>query len=119
MAYTNFGKILRKKMIDKEENLLNLAEVLNVTTPFVSSVMTGKKSIPESWVDVLSNHFQLNEKEKSELYDAYLEDKTNVKIEVSQLDLSQKKCAIQFQRKLGGLSDEEINQILEILSKGD
>ena len=32
MGYTEFGKIIRKEMIDHDENLLSIAQLLGVTT---------------------------------------------------------------------------------------
>ena len=38
MGYTKFGKIVRKEMIDHDENLLSIARLLGVTTSFVSNL---------------------------------------------------------------------------------
>ena len=117
MGYTKFGKIVRKLMIDNDENLLSIAKLLNVTTSFVSAVLTGSKSVPDNWVDELSEHYELNSSNREELYNAYCEDKKNVRIDVENVSLDQKKLALQFQRKLPELNDDEIKNITKILAE--
>ena len=118
MGYTKFGKIVRKEMIDHDENLLSIAQLLGVTSSFVSAVLTGGKSVPDNWVDELSKHYGLEGSKYDELYDAYCEEKKNVRIDVENIQLNQKKLALQFQRKLPELNEDEIQYIFDIL-KGD
>lgn len=118
MGYTKFGKMIRKEMIDHDENLLTIAKLLVVTTSFVSAVLTGSKSIPDNWVYELSKHYGLEGTKYNELYDAYCEDKKNVRIDVGNVSLTQKKLVLQFQRKLHELNEDEIQSIFNIL-KGE
>ena len=106
-------------MIEKDENLGDLAQLLNVSTAFVSSVLVGKKSIPEEWLNTLSDYYDLNDDESNELFDAYSEVKNTIKIDVSNCPKEKKKLALQFQRKLPDLSEEELNSIIDILNKED
>ena len=115
MGYTKFGKIIRKEMIDHDENLLSIAQLLGVTTSFVSAVLTGGKSVPDNWVYELSKHYDLKGSKYDELYDAYCEDKKNVRIDVENVPLTQKKLVLQFQRKLPELDEDEIQSIFDIL----
>jgi len=117
MGYTKFGKVVRKEMIDHDENLLSIAQLLGVTTSFVSAVLTGNKSVPDNWIDVLSKHYNLSGSKYDELYDAYCEDKKNVRIDVENVPLTQKKLVLQFQRKLPELDEEEIQSIFNILEE--
>ena len=118
MGYTKFGKIVRKEMIDHDENLLSVAQLLGFTTSFVSAVLTGGKSVPYNWVDELSKHYDLKGSKFDELYDAYCEDKKNVRIDVENVPLTQKKLAVQFQRKLPELDEDEVQSIFNILKEG-
>ena len=117
MGYTKFGKLVRKEMIDHDENLLSLAQLLGVTTSFVSAVLTGVKSVPDNWVEVLSKHYGLKDSRYNELYDAFCEDKKKIRIDVDNAPLIQKKLALQFQRKLPELDENEIQSIFEILEE--
>ena len=119
MGYTNFGKKIRKYMIDKDENLGTLAEMFDVSTAFVSSVLIGKKPVPEEWYSKLCDHYNLNEEERNILYDDYCDTKNTIKLDVSQVDTGKKKLALQFQRKLPELSEEEWKSISEILGEED
>lgn len=117
MGYTKFGKIVRKEMIDHDENLLSISRLLGVTTSFVSAVLTGGKSVPDNWVDELSKHYGLTGLKYDQLYNAYCEDKKNVRIDVENAPLTQKKLAVQFQRKLPELNENEMQSIFDILKE--
>lgn len=116
-GYTEFGKFIRKKMIDHNENLMELGKLLNVSTAFVSAVLTGNKSIPDGWDEILAEHYKLNAEEKNALCDAYCNTKSSIRIEMDSTSLPQRRLAIQFQRKLNSLSDEEIKSLFEILDE--
>ena len=114
MGYTKFGKVVRKIMIDNDETLGDLATLMGVSTAFVSSVLTGKKQVPENWYSSICDHYNLDENEKITLYDAYCDTKTNIKIDMSKMSLANKKLTLQFQRKLPGLSEEDLNSLRKI-----
>ena len=115
MTYSSFGKIIKKLMIDNDENLSNLAELFSVTTAFVSAVLIGKKPVPEEWYEKLCDHYNLNEIEKSNLFDAYCNTKNTIKLDVSNCKTEKKKLALQFQQKLPNLSDEDLKEITKVL----
>ncbi len=117
MGYTNFGKTIRKHMIDRDENLCTLANMFDVTTAFVSAVLLGKKPAPEDWYNILCEHYNLSEEERKKFYDEYCDTKKTIKIDVSSSDYSKKKLAIQFQRRLSDLSEEEMKSIMDILGE--
>ena len=117
MGYTRFGKIIRKLMIDNEENLGTLSKEFNVTTAFVSAVLIGKKPVPEEWYEKLCTHYNLKDNERGDLYDAYCDTKNTIKIDLANVQTGKKKLALQFQRKLPELSDDELKSIFDILEK--
>lgn len=117
MGYTNFGKIIKKLMIDAEDNLGTLSKLLGVSTAFVSAVLVGKKAVPEEWYSILCNHYSLDEKGKEELYEAYCETKKSIKLDLSNEQPEKKRLALQFQRKLPTLNQNELQSIFKILGK--
>lgn len=117
MGYTNFGKLIRKLMIDNDENLGTIANLFDVTTAFVSAVLIGKKPVPDEWFEKLCEHYNLKENIKDELYDAYCETKNTIKLDLTNIEVGKKKLALQFQRKLPELSQDELNSICKILGK--
>ena len=75
------------------------------------------KSVPDNWVDELAKHYCFTGENYNKFYNAYCEAKKNVKIDVENVSMPQKRLAIQFQRKLTELNDDEINSIQKILKK--
>jgi len=75
--------------------------------------------VPETWAQILIEHYQLSELEKKELYDAIEDSKTQVKLNLVSASITQRRLAIQFQRSFEKLDDETANAIFELLDKGD
>lgn len=114
MKYTSFGKVVKKLMIEHDENLSTLSNLLNVTKSFVSAVFVGKKSIPDEWYDILCEHYNLDNY-NNDLFNAFCENKKIIKINVSNVSTNKKKLALQFKAKLSSLSQDQIHRISEIL----
>lgn len=56
---TPFGKALRKLRIDRELLLGDMAERLGISASYLSQIETGKKPIPDGFVDKLGNAYSL------------------------------------------------------------
>lgn len=80
MEYTNFGKLIHSLRIKNNEILGDMAKWLNVRTSYLSSTEFGKAKIPDSWIALISEHYQLNEKEKNKL--KRFVDESNQKFEI-------------------------------------
>lgn len=119
MGYTNFAKFIRKLMIDHDQNLGILAKELDVSAAFVSSVFTGKKPIPETWLDKIIKLYNLNKRKQEELLKAYSESKESIKLDLSMLNQRKKELAIQFQRKFENLSKDDISKLEKILKESE
>lgn len=119
MGYTNFAKFVRKLMVDNDQNLGTLAKELGVSVSFVSSVFTGKKPIPETWLDKIIKFYDLNNEKQEELLKAYCESKESIKLDLSMLNPQRKELAIQFQRKFENLSSEDIAKLEKILKESE
>lgn len=114
---TAFGKFLRNLRMDVGELLLNMAEKLNVTPAFLSGVENGKRKIPSGWVDRITSIYQLNEKQRADLQNAFYEANESVEIGITQLQVSQKNLLFSFARKLDSISDDDVERICRILNK--
>ena len=64
---TEFGKALRTLRIEHDEILKDMADHLGVTPSFLSSVETGKKNVPVTWVPLIAEVYGLSEQETCEL----------------------------------------------------
>lgn len=115
MERSSFGKELKKLMIDNDECLIHLSELFEVSIPFVSAVISGKKNVPENWIDKITIHYELNLQEKNRLKDLADESKQMLKINLNNCSNAQRGLALQLQRNLNNLDEEEIKQLMDIL----
>ena len=117
MAYSEFGKILRKILIDNNIKIFDFARLLDVSSSFVSSVICGKKNVPDTWIPFIVDHFKLSTKEKEELEEAEQKSRTSLKFDLLGCNDEQRNVEIQFQRSLEKLTPKEIEELSAILEK--
>ena len=55
---TSIGDFLRKLRLTKEQKLKDMAELLGVTSAFLSAVENGKKSMPDSWLRKIKDKYE-------------------------------------------------------------
>jgi len=58
MALTDFGKAVRKARLDADETLATMAKSLSVSPAFLSAMETGRKKIPDEWVEKITTFFK-------------------------------------------------------------
>lgn len=114
---TRFGKELRKIRIDHGEILKDMAEKLQVTPSFLSSVEVGKKNVPVGWVDKIASMYNLTAKERDFLEELSEEAVTGLKMDLRNSTQPQRQAALVFARDFGTLTDDEANRIIKLLSK--
>ena len=119
MGYTKFGEFMRIQRIKNHEVMGDTAKLLGVKLPFVSTVESGKRNVPEEWVPILIEHYCLNCKEQSELRDAIEHSKTQVKINLTAANNTQRRLAVQFQRSFEKLDEKTATAIIDLLDKED
>lgn len=117
MGYTKFGEFMRILRVKNHEVMGDTAKLLNVKVPFVSAVESGKKNVPEEWVEILAKHYDLDESQRAELQDAIEESKTQVKMNLTTATNIQRRVALQFQRSFDNLDEHTANELLKILDK--
>lgn len=70
MTYDNFGEFLHVKRINKGVSYRELAEVLQVTAPYISDIEKGRRNAPViDKLEILSEYFKLSEDEKKLMFD--------------------------------------------------
>lgn len=57
MKLTEFGKIIRKARLDAGTSLLDMADELGVTSPYLSGLETGRKKITDDWTKKIQGYF--------------------------------------------------------------
>lgn len=114
---TDFGKQLRKIRIDEQELLADMAQKLGVSSAYLSAVETGKRNIPDAWLQKIISVYKLPEERAQTLTDSFFYSKPVVKIELSQATEQQKTTALSFAKALDGLSDSDLEKIMTVVNK--
>ncbi len=117
MGYTKFGEFMRIKRIQNHEVMGDTANLLGVKLPFVSTVESGKRNVPEEWIPILVEHYGLSKEEQAELSEAVEQSKTQVKINLMSANNLQRSVAVQIQRSFDKLDKETAEAIIELLNK--
>jgi transcriptional regulator with XRE-family HTH domain len=118
---TEFGKTLRKLRIDCGEIIKNMADKLGCTASYLSAVETGKRTIPDDWVDRIVELYNLDAVKAHELRNAAMAEAKTVKIDINNLFGSKRETAILFAREFSDIDDTTAEKIRKLLtkSKGD
>ena len=119
MGYTKYGEFMRVLRVKNHEVMGDTAKLLKVTLPFVSSVESGKRNVPNEWIPIITNHYKLTEAEQTELKEAVAHSKTQMKLDLTAATYTKRRLAVQFQRSFEDLNEDTAAAILEILSKED
>ena len=115
--YSEFGIELKKMLIERGIRIYDLAKRLNVSSAFVSSVITGKKNVPDGWVDQLKDILILTKEQYDLLLEKAEKSRDVYKIDVTRCNQLQKNTLYAFQRNLEDLDEETLKKLNEILEK--
>jgi transcriptional regulator with XRE-family HTH domain len=116
---TPFGKFMRNLRIEKGLLLKDVAEMLEVTSAYLSAVEHGKKGAPSAaLVSKLENLLSLTTDQRKELRRAAAASITSVSIS-SKLSPSAFETANAFARRLPNLSERQLRRIQGVLDDED
>lgn len=115
MKTTAFGRYLRKLRIDHGLIMKDLAEVLKVSSAYISALELGKKSIAEKNISAIIEYFSLNADEAKELRHAASISQPNIKLDLSGSTNEQRELAVSFARRYQEISPDEQKRLLELL----
>lgn len=116
MSYTNFGEFLRILRIQNHEVMGDTAKLLGVSTPFMSAVENGKKNIPDGWFEIIADHYNLSEFDRTRLQNAIDSSKTQLRINMTEADNFKRQMAVQFQRSFHDMDDDTAKKIMSLLN---
>ena len=108
MKCETFGEFLHHKRLEKGVSFRELAEVLNVTAPYISDIEKGRRNAPVmDKLEKLANYFSLSEEEKLMMFDLAGKKKDDLPPDLPNYikDNSQIVSALRTARDLG--ADEE------------
>ena len=117
MSYTPFGEFFRILRIKHHEVLNDAKEFLGVTCAYISSVECGKRAVPSDWKDKIIEHYNLNDKEITELEESIVESATSIKLGLVNTTSVQRSVVMQFQRSFDNLDEKSAKEIMEILER--
>lgn len=111
---TLFGKALRKLRIERDETMMDMAAKLTCSPSFLSSIETGRKPVPAGFVNKLGAGYGLSEEFQQELQ-RHVEE--SAKVYRIAPEAGDQALVAAFARRLDMLSDNEKQQIFDILNK--
>lgn len=117
MAYTKFGEFMRVLRVKNHEVMGDIAKLLKVSVPFLSSVENGNKNVPEDWYDIIAEHYNLSDSEREDMINAAENSKTQIKISLTRSESYQREAALQFARSFDGIDEDTATKILELLKR--
>ncbi len=117
MDYTSFGEFMRILRIKHHETMADAANLLDVSSSFISMVEAGKKNIPTSWIDKIIEHYQLSDQEKEQLMKAVDESRTQFKISTVHCNPIQRKAAYLFSKHFKDLDEKTAQAIIDLLQR--
>lgn len=116
---TPFGKAVRKHRIDAGMTLRAMADVLGVSAAFLSAVETGRKPLPEGFVDRIAVVLDLDMAARAELKKAAEISAREMKMHFGRdASVRDREVATLFARQFSELSDAEKEKIRAILEGG-
>jgi len=117
---TPYGKELRKMRIDRGEILNTMAEKLEISPAYLSSIENSMRPIPTGFSAKIIDAYKLSAVDAKKLVNAEDETLKAVEIKLStNLNGTRRQTALMFARSFNNISDAELEKIREILSGGE
>lgn len=116
---TPFGKALRKLRIDRELLLGDMAERLGISASYLSQIETGKKPIPDTFVERLRHRIHLSPEELENIRHQAVVSTNEFKIHLSAgADHSDRVLADAFATEFARLSPDAKDRIARVINGG-
>ena len=112
---TKIGDFLRKLRLDNQQILKDMAEVLGVSSAFLSAVENGKKSMPDSWCNILKESYKLSDDDVDSLRQAAMESQKSISLNLQSASPSNRQLAVSFARQFDSMDADTSQKILRIL----
>ncbi|MGG2141275.1 helix-turn-helix domain-containing protein [Symbiopectobacterium sp. RP] len=112
---TGFGKYLRKLRIDRGMVLKNMADMLGVSSAYLSAIELGKRAIPDSLIDAVASACRLSDEEVLELKKQADISQPSLKVDMSDAEDKNKELMLVFARKFKDLSPEQLDKLNKML----
>ncbi len=114
---TKIGNFLRKLRLDKQQILKDMAEILGVSSAFLSAVENGKKSMPDSWYPIFKSNYELTDEEMDELRQAAMESQKSISLNLKNASSANRQLAVSFARQFDTMDEATSKKLLSILKE--
>lgn len=114
---TAFGRELRIIRLDNNELLKDMADKLNISAAYLSSIENGKKRPTADFVDKICAEYDLDNEYIATLKNAYYRTVEEISLSAENMTSQQFDMSLVLARKLNELDSEQIESILKILNK--
>lgn len=114
---TSLGRFLRKLRIDQGEILKDMADKLNISVSFLSSVENGKKRMPSAWNAKLCELYHLTPEQKKTFTAAIAETEESLELDFYGVTVGKRELAVSFARKFSDFDENQMEAIKKILQE--
>ena len=115
---TEYGKLLRKIRIENGEILGDMAERLNISIAYLSSIETGARNVPADLTEKIAKEYCLSESNVENLQKAEALNLKEIKLTFeAQTAITRKETALIFARTFKNIDEDDVERIRLILSK--
>lgn len=118
---SQYGREVRKLRVDKDMNLRQMAEALDVSSAYLSAIEKGDKPVPKHFpqkvVEALG--LALDGKELRLLEEAVILDRGYVTVDIAKASPQAQTVAMRFANALGALTDVQLDAVMMVISRND
>lgn len=114
---SQLGRFLRILRVENQQVLKDMADILGVSSAFLSAVENGKKNMPASWHEKLRIAYNLSPDKCDALEQAALESQKSISLNLENIPDANRRLAVSFARQFNDLDEETSSKILDILHK--
>ncbi|MBV5337482.1 MAG: helix-turn-helix domain-containing protein [Deltaproteobacteria bacterium] len=115
---TQLGKELKKLRIDLGVTLMGLSELVDLSPAFLSAIETGRKRVPDNFLDTLAAKIPVVAKEREKYEVLINQARKEVRMPLDTANYQDAMLATEFARRFGSLSESEKSRLNSIL-KGE
>lgn len=112
---TKLGDLLRSIRMKADISLRKMASSLDVSPAFLSAVENGKKKMPDAWLSLIPETYNLSTDEIEEFKDIAYESFDTVAVNIANASEANKKLAIRFARRFEDIDEKTSEELLTIL----
>ena len=112
---TQLGKELKKLRIDLGINLMGMSKLVNVSTAFLSAIETGRKRVPDNFLDALVAKIPAVAKDRSKYEVLINQARREVRMPIDNVNYDDAMLATALARRFGSLSAEDKERLKTIV----